>query len=651
MNKETIYIEPSDDITDILSRLKASDKKIVALVPPKKPTVLLSSVNIKLISRVAKAGKKAVVLVTTDDSLTKLAMTANLPVAPSLKSRPIMPGEEKPAKPEPKEEPDKSDADSDGDEPEAEMEEKAEEQFEDYGDEEEENGPEENEEVANDEEDDNSEDDEGEEDEEGEEDNDDDNDDNEEEDEEGDEEEDEEGDEESDEANKEKKNSKESNKTSTKSSDKKASKKEKKSKKSDEEYSNAFTKFIGQHKALIIAGAAVAIGVVVFLVWAFTIAPRVSVSISVRTNSANFSENVTFTKDSADENSTTGAFFLHEEKVEKNQTIKFTATGKKDLGETASGELILTSYFIGPGTVSVPAGSTFTFGTLNYVTLADVVLAGPADNKAKTFKATCNNYSEDFEIGVDYCQVSTAVSIKAAAPGEDYNISASGEGWSSSVANVTAYNSADITGGTSNIVTVVQQSDVDLALDKLRGDESAGSSDSKKELYNGLSKTVMPVEASYKVTTSDPQTTPAVGEEVKEGVTPQVSTNTTYFVYTIDRVRMEEFIKNKAIIEDGKRIYSYGEPFIEYFAESSGGNTYTGKLKTTYKTGPEISETEILDKIRGEKIGRIEPILKDAFPGVASVKTEKSYFWVNSIPNDENKVEINLTIEGFDNEE
>ena len=98
MNKETIYIEPSDDITDILSKLKSSDKKIVALVPPKKPSVLLSSVNIKLIARTAKAEKKAVVLVTTDDSLTKLAMTANLPVAPSLKSRPVMPDEaDKPA--------------------------------------------------------------------------------------------------------------------------------------------------------------------------------------------------------------------------------------------------------------------------------------------------------------------------------------------------------------------------------------------------------------------------------------------------------------------------------------------------------------------------------------------------------------------------
>ena len=94
MNKETIYVEPGDDITDILARLKSSEKKVIALVPPKKPGVLLSSVNIKLIARTAKSEKKAVVLVTTDDSLTKLAMHANLPVAPSLKSRPVMPGHE-----------------------------------------------------------------------------------------------------------------------------------------------------------------------------------------------------------------------------------------------------------------------------------------------------------------------------------------------------------------------------------------------------------------------------------------------------------------------------------------------------------------------------------------------------------------------------
>ena len=643
MNKETIYIEPSDDITDILSRLKASDKKVIALVPPKKPTVLLSSVNIKLISRAAKSGKKAIVLVTTDDSLTKLAMTANLPVAPSLKSRPIMPGEEKPsAAAKKKEEADESAEDEDSHE-------EMTDQLEDFEDgEEEPEGPEEaddEEEPSEDEEAEEDTDEEAENEEEPE--TDEDEEDEEDKDETPDADDEEEAEDEKDKrANKKKeeKAQKVSDKSKSVDADKKSSKKsDDKAKESDKKPRSGFIGFVAQHKFWVIGGVSIAVCLVAFLFWAFTIAPRVSVSIFVRTSSSNFSENVTFTKNSADEDSAAGLFYLHEEKIENEQTIKFTATGKKDLGESASGELVLLAYFTGPGSASVPAGSTFSHGTLSYTTLSDITLVGPSDNKAKTFKATCDNYSDDFEIGVDYCQVSAAVSVKAVAPGEDYNLSATNEGWASSVKNISAYNRSDITGGTSNIVTVIQQSDVDLALDKLKSDE-AGNKGSKEELYGKLSDTAMPVEASFKVTTSDPQITPAVGEEVKEGVTPQISTKTTHSVYTIDRVRVEEYIKSKAFVEEGKRLYSYGEPFIEYFAEA-GSDTYTGKLKTTYKAGPQISETDVLDKIRGEKIGRIKPILVDAFPGVSDVKADKSYFWVNSVPSNENKVEIKITID------
>ena len=36
MNKDVIYIEPEDDITDIILKIENSKEKIVALVPPKK---------------------------------------------------------------------------------------------------------------------------------------------------------------------------------------------------------------------------------------------------------------------------------------------------------------------------------------------------------------------------------------------------------------------------------------------------------------------------------------------------------------------------------------------------------------------------------------------------------------------------------------
>ena len=76
MNKDVIYIEAEDDITDILSKVKNAKNKIVALVPPKKAGVLHSAVNFKLITKTATKAEKTVVLVSADESLKRLAATA-----------------------------------------------------------------------------------------------------------------------------------------------------------------------------------------------------------------------------------------------------------------------------------------------------------------------------------------------------------------------------------------------------------------------------------------------------------------------------------------------------------------------------------------------------------------------------------------------
>lgn len=91
MNKEVIYIEPEQDITDILSNIKAAEHKIVALVPPKKAGVLRSAVNFKLIAKTARQNSKTVVLITTDEALHRLAFAVKMPVAKSLQSKPQLP--------------------------------------------------------------------------------------------------------------------------------------------------------------------------------------------------------------------------------------------------------------------------------------------------------------------------------------------------------------------------------------------------------------------------------------------------------------------------------------------------------------------------------------------------------------------------------
>jgi hypothetical protein len=88
MNKDVIYIDVEDDITAIISKVKASKEKIVALVPPKRIGVLQSAVNLRLLGRAAEQSDKHLVVITSNHALMSLAASAKLPVAKNLQSKP-----------------------------------------------------------------------------------------------------------------------------------------------------------------------------------------------------------------------------------------------------------------------------------------------------------------------------------------------------------------------------------------------------------------------------------------------------------------------------------------------------------------------------------------------------------------------------------
>lgn len=91
LNKDTVYIDIDDEITSIIEKVRASDQKIVALVLPKRATVLQSIVNMKLLKRTADTAKKSLVLITSEAGLLPLAGTVGLYVARNLQSKPEIP--------------------------------------------------------------------------------------------------------------------------------------------------------------------------------------------------------------------------------------------------------------------------------------------------------------------------------------------------------------------------------------------------------------------------------------------------------------------------------------------------------------------------------------------------------------------------------
>jgi hypothetical protein len=73
MEEKRIFLEPDDEVTDIIDKLEQADKDIVVLIIPKSAVVFQSIVNLKLIKRKADEWNKRLAIVTDSHHGRKLA--------------------------------------------------------------------------------------------------------------------------------------------------------------------------------------------------------------------------------------------------------------------------------------------------------------------------------------------------------------------------------------------------------------------------------------------------------------------------------------------------------------------------------------------------------------------------------------------------
>ena len=563
MNKDTVYIEPEDDITDIIAKIEKSKEKIVALVPPKKAGVFRSVVNMKLIAKAGKTSGKTVVLVTVDPSITKLAAASKLPVTKNLQTAPTIPT-----------------VDDD-------IEESSTESVDENGKSEESNAPETPEDEENTDED-----------------------------------------EEETEDNEEKAPSNEDDE------DEEVEEEKPKSKKKSSKSKHRLIEWIKSRKKLSILIAVLCVALIGFIIWALFIAPAVDVFVSIKTDSNNFSEGVTFVKELSKENAAEGKLYLEERKIETSQEVNFEATGQKNRGEKATGEVSVYAYF--PlniqSSVQVSKDEVFTISGLSYKASENVVLTYDGNGKNQ-----CAN-KENATSLVDYgCRINNTVPVVAVEPGTKYNIAASSSGWDTN-ARVFPYSEKPMSGGTDDIITVVQQIDIEKARNELK---EANADENKEKLYDSIPEDSIILESTFKQETSAATSTPAVDEEVKEGTKPTLKTTTTTSVYIIDRTKLEEFIRTKVNLPEDKKIYEIRDAYIDGLRESDGN--FIGKIKALYYTGPRLTESELVEKIKGKGLGDARREISD-IDGVAEVKMNPSYPWVFVVPTDSNRITVSFEI-------
>jgi len=555
--KDTIYIDVDDEITAIIDKVRGSHEKIVALVLPKRATVLQSIVNMKLLKRTADEAKKHLVLITGEAGLMPLAASVGMYVAKTLQSKPEIPSGTAAAHDtnDDQEEAVSMADDLDASKPVGEHMRHAPSSVVRPG-------------SASDDE-----------------------------------------------------TIELDNGTPTAAAsgamvgaDAAASAKKKK----------GGSKFkIPDFNKFRVWGTIAAVAVVVLIVmlyFAFSVLP--SASISVKTDSTAIQQTLSMRLNTAATavNSANNTVPAVSQETQKTVTQQGEATGQVDKGTKASGQVTMTAGACTADTPSgVPAGAGLSANGLTFITQTT------ASFSPQVTKGKC-------------VWTSSAIGITAQNNGDKYNIGAA----TFSVAgrsDVTATSSSALSGGTSNIVKVVSQQDIDNVKQKIISQDTAAI---KKELQQALvGKGLYAIQDSF--INKDPEviTNVAAGTEA---TTVTVTQKTTYTMLGAKQDDLKKIIGdavNKKIDTSKQQILDYGLDSANFQTQSGQGTITPISMSVTAVAGSDINTASVKQQVAGKKSSEAKDII-GKYPGVTSVTVDYSPFWVSSIPKKTSKITVTI---------
>lgn len=353
------------------------------------------------------------------------------------------------------------------------------------------------------------------------------------------------------------------------------------------------------------------IALIVFIFLATSVLPKAR--ITIKTTSLPLSASFNATAD-------TGAKSLDEEKAiipavlqKKDQTVSSTvnATGQQNSGDKASGSVNMSAGACSATVpADVPAGTGLSSGGLTYITQAKTSFAPVASGGKCTFQST------------------SATSIKAQSGGSKYNVSAAAFTVSGR-SDVSASGSAS--GGTDNIITVLSQSDVDGAKQKI---SSADTDKFTKEFKESLEdQDLYVIEPSLKLGDAQVSSSPEVGSSA---TTANVTVKISHTVLTVKKDDLRKIVSAQLTKQiDTKKQKLSNDDVLKGLSVSVQGQE--SATKTTLQLREDTTAVPILDvdevkKIAtGQKAGDIRTALSQ-LTGVQDVEVKMSPFWVSKAP-------------------
>lgn len=369
----------------------------------------------------------------------------------------------------------------------------------------------------------------------------------------------------------------------------------------------------------LFAGIAAGVALLLFVIWAVAFAPKAK--ITLRTESKEVGVTANFTADlQADSVDTSDKTLPATKKeVKKSESEKVAATGQRDVGTKASGNVSLRNCT--DKAVTIPAGTGVSNGSLTFVTQAAVRL-DEGEFSSPSSGGQCRSSGD--HVGT--------VSVVAQNNGEQYNLSSRAytiAGFSGVIAQ-----GDQMSGGTTKMVKIVSQADVDTAKKRITDKQNSVVSELKESLekdgYVGLVD-------SFSAGNPNLSATPAVNTEASDVV---VSGDVTYTMIGVKEDDLKKIVEEQAkgdIDTSKQKVLDYGFDEATFELGKKTANTTAITVKTNIVVGPEIDQVALKKELAGKKKGDAEELLKTR-PGVTEVKVETSPFWSGKIPGKESRV-------------
>lgn len=360
---------------------------------------------------------------------------------------------------------------------------------------------------------------------------------------------------------------------------------------------------------------------IALLVWMFVFAPAATIVITASTTPVPVSSTVKLGGTAATDYKA-GIVNSVSQQDKKDATVNFTATGQKDVGNKATGTLKISK--LTATDYTVPAGSQFTTSSgLVFLTQSDATI--PASTPCFP----------------TYCAQSTTVGVTAQNAGTNYNgVTGTATGPSSTTGTFQGATS----GGTSNVVTVVSQDDVDRATAQLQGQST---DDEKKALAAKFTNGEIVVDGSFTAEQGAVTSSPAVGQPATDGKAVLTQSN-TYTLQAVPKAELDSYLKSylndKVASNANQKVYSTGIDSATLSNYKTDNNTMYATINANGSVGPTIDENAVKDQVKGKKYGEVQQALQSV-DGIKSVDVQFSYFWVTSVPNNTNKITIQFKVD------